>query len=63
MTRFQKAEKESKTMFSALILQKITETPSQGTTNKSFLSNYMSGIFNHFLLTVLWRRLLFTFYK
>ena len=59
MTGFQKAGKESKTMFSTLILQKVTETPSKGITNESLLSTYMSGTFNHFILTaILWRKVI-----
>lgn len=59
MTRCQKAGKESKTMFSTLILQKVTETPSKGITNESLLSNYMSGTFDHFTLTaILWRKVI-----
>ena len=41
ITRFQKAEKESKTVFSTLILRKVTETPSKGIINESLLSDYV----------------------
>ena len=41
ITRFQKAENESKTMFSTLILRKVTETPSKGIINESLLSDYV----------------------
>ena len=40
MTRFQNAE-ESKTVFSTLILQKVTETPSKGVITESLLSDYV----------------------